>query len=644
MYQREGAAAREDPGMTSSSAADVQAAFSTVVVDEWARAGVTEAVVAPGSRSTPLVLALDADPRIRVHLVLDERSAGFVAVGLGLATGRPAVVATTSGTASVELHPSIVEAFHAGVPLLAITTDRPPELHLVGAPQTIEQDGLFGPAVRWTVSPGVADQGGMNSWRSVASRCVAEAIGVGSGRPGPVHVNLAFREPLLGTATRVKTPPGRPGGAPWHDYRPVVAGRPPEPVVDLLRAHAGQRGLIVAGAGAGDPDLLLQLAARLGWPVLADPRSGCRVLSSPAIPVVGAADALLRIPLIAAWQPEIILRAGAPWASKVLNGWIGGLAASVTQVLLDPSGAWRDAERTASHVVPAGAGALLAAVFPGPSPGKGDSPGDWRTRWFKAQEAAEEALDARLRPGAAWALSEPAVARAVLAGLPDGARLLTSSSMPVRDVEWFGAGRGGSGPGGSGRGGSGRGGSGRSGARRSGARRSGARRSGVEVVANRGANGIDGVVSTATGLALADGRPTVALLGDLAFLYDASSLIWLSEREVVLTFIVVDNDGGGIFSFLPQAGALDAGRFERYWGTPHGLDIGEVAGAYGIEVHQLANRAALDALVADAAKPGVRVGLVRSDRVANVRIHEELNAAVAEAVSAALGFPGVGAG
>ncbi len=593
--------------MTGPSTADVQAAFCAVLVDEWARAGVTEAVVAPGSRSTPLVLALDADPRMRVHLVLDERSAGFLAVGLGLATRRPAVVATTSGTASVELHPAVVEAFHAGVPLLATTTDRPPELHLVGAPQTIEQEGLFGPAVRWAVSPGVADPAGMSSWRSVASRCVAEALGAGSGQPGPVHLNLAFREPLMGFAARVNTPPGRPGGVPWHAYRPPPGASPPEPVLDLLQSHVGQRGLIVAGSGAGDPALLLGLAARLGWPLLADSRSGCRVPSSPSVPVIGAADALLRIPSVAAWQPEIILRAGAPWASKVLNGWIGGLPASVPQLLLDPSGVWRDAERTASHLVRTDPGALLAAVAAVPAPAKGDSPGEWCTRWFTAQEAAEEALEARLRPGAAWALSEPAVARAVLAGLPEGARLLTSSSMPVRDVEWFGRGR-----------------------------------HGVEVVANRGTNGIDGVVSTATGLALADGRPTVALIGDLAFLYDAGSLVWSAERELSLTFIVVDNDGGGIFSFLPQAAALDGRQFERYWGTPHRLDIGDVAGGYGIEVHQIADRETLDALIAGSAKPGVRVGLVRSDRAANVEIHEQLNASVAQAVSAALGLPAAG--
>jgi 2-succinyl-5-enolpyruvyl-6-hydroxy-3-cyclohexene-1-carboxylate synthase len=600
MSQREDRAAREDPGMTTPLAADVQAAFCAVVVDEWARAGVTDAVIAPGSRSTPLVVALDAEPRIRVHVVLDERAAGFMALGLGLAKGAPAVVATTSGTASAELHPAVVEAFHAGVPLLATTTDRPPELHLVGAPQTIDQEGLFGRAVRWEVSPGVADLAAAGAWRSIASRCVAEALGAGlGGGPGPVHVNLAFREPLLGSPSRVRVPPGRAGGAPWHSYRRSAGVPSQEPAIELIRAHAGSRGLIVAGAGSGDPDLLLGLAARLGWPVLADARSGCRVPTSPEAPVIAAADALLRIPDIAGWQPEIVLRVGASWASKVLNGWLGSLPPSVPQVVVDPIGSWPDPERTASHVAGADPGAFLASVrdhlsSPGPPAAR---PSEWCVAWYEAASAAEAVFEASLASGSPWALSEPGIARAVLAGLPDGARLLTSSSMPVRDVEWFGA-----------------------------------PRRGVEVLANRGANGIDGVFSTATGLALADGRPTVALIGDLAFLYDAGSMIWMAQRDLALTVVVVDNDGGGIFSFLPQAVALDPGQFERYWGTPHQLDLAAIATAYGVEVVEIDGRNTLDSLLSDCSKPGVRVGRVRSDRALNVEIHEQLNRAVEAAV------------
>jgi 2-succinyl-5-enolpyruvyl-6-hydroxy-3-cyclohexene-1-carboxylate synthase len=296
--------------MTGREAADVQAAFCTVLVDEWARAGLTDAVVAPGSRSTPIVIALDAEPRIRIHVVLDERSAGFVALGLALASGRPAVVATTSGTAAVELHPAVVEASHAGVPLIAVTADRPPELHEVGAPQTVEQTGLFGQAVRWAASPGVAEWEACASWRSLGARGVAEAVS-GPRGSGPVHYNLAFREPLLGTGARVATPPGRARAAPWHTRAGPSGGKAPTEVIELLAAYAGGKGLIVAGAGAagGDPATLVEAGRRLGWPVFADPRSGCRI---PAEPVVGAADALLRIPEVAAWRPDVVLRLGAP--------------------------------------------------------------------------------------------------------------------------------------------------------------------------------------------------------------------------------------------------------------------------------------------------------------------------------------------
>jgi 2-succinyl-5-enolpyruvyl-6-hydroxy-3-cyclohexene-1-carboxylate synthase len=554
---------------------DVQAAFCAVLVDEWARAGVTEAVVAPGSRSTPLVVALDASERIRVHVVLDERSAGFVAVGLGSATDRPAVVVTTSGTAAVELHPAVVEAAHAAVPLIAVTTDRPPDLHSVGAPQTVDQEGLFGSAVRWAVSPGVADEAAAWSWRSMAARCVVEAI---EGQ-GPVQVNLAFREPLIGVAGKVAVPGGRPDGAPWHVWSPSsgVYGGP---------FCSGSRGLVIAGHGAGGPELV-RAASRLGWPVLADPRSGCRI---PSDQVVAAADALLRTAKVAQWQPDVVVRAGAPWASKVLNQWLGSLPPDVPQVFVDQLGRWADPERKATRVVRADPVAFLAAC-------SSTTPSQWPAQWAAAEAAAQRALDGCLGPGAALALSEPAVARAVVAGLPEDAHLVVASSMPVRDVEWYSA-----------------------------------PRSGVAVHANRGANGIDGVLSTAMGSSLASGEPTVALVGDLAFLHDAGALLWSAQRDLRLTVVIVDNDGGGIFSFLPQATALSSSLFERYWGTPHGLSLPAIARAYGVEALEVKSRDDLSVVLSDAAKPGVRVAVVRSDRAANVEAHDALNKAVAAVV------------
>ena len=638
--------------MTGPVAADVQAAFCTALVDEWARAGVTDAVVAPGSRSTPIVIALDGQPRIRVHVVLDERSAGFVALGLGLASGRPAVVATTSGTAAVELHPAVVEASHAGVPLIAVTADRPPELHDVGAPQTVEQSDLYGPAVRWATSPGVAEAAASGGWRSLASRCVAEAVS-GPHGPGPVHCNLAFREPLLGSGSgsgigsesgrqgeggggsAVAVPPGRADGATWHWRAAARGGQvPPGRVLDLLAAHAGGRGLIVAGGGAveapvagavgagatvgaGDPATLLDVARRLGWPVFADPRSGCRV---PGEPVVAAADALLRIPEVAAWRPDVVLRLGAPWASKVLTQWLAGLGPEVPQVLVDPWGRWADPDRQVGEVVVGDPGQVVAALAglvgrasdgsAGPAdsgsgasapgeigvPGRADGPG-WARQWSEAERAAQSALGELLGPGGSLALSEPGVARAVVKGLPDGGVLLASSSMPVRDVEWYGE-----------------------------------PREKLGVLANRGANGIDGVLSTAIGVAAGCGAPVLALVGDLAFLYDAGALLGAARRDLALTVIVVDNNGGGIFSFLPQATALPAREFERYWGTPHDVDILAVAGAYGAEAIEIADRSHLDRVVERVGQPGLRVALVRSDRPGNVTAHEMLHDAVAAAV------------
>ena len=576
------------------AASDVQAAFCAVLVDEWARAGVTDAVVAPGSRSTPMVAALDADSRIRVTVVLDERAAGFTALGIGLSSRRPAVVVTTSGTASVELHPAVVEAGQALVPLIAVTTDRPPELHQVGAPQTVEQRGLFGPVVRWEADPGVADLASAGMWRSFAARAVAEAA-AGPAGPGPVHLNLPFREPLLGDAGLVAAPAGRPDGGPWHRATPTNANAsgPAGEVVDLLRRHVGGSGVIVAGQGAdsGGSGAVLRLAEDLNWPVLADPRSGCRV---PSPWVISCADPLLRTAELSGWAPDVVLRIGSSWASKVLTQWLARLPEATAQILVDPWGRWADPDRRAAYVVETTAAALVEALA---SDGTAET-GDGASVWYDAEMVARKAVDTLLGPGGDLEMSEPGVAHAVLSSLTDGGTLVVSSSMPVRDVEWYGP-----------------------------------PAAGVTVLSNRGANGIDGVISTALGVALATGAPTVGLLGDLAFVYDAGALLWGASRPVDLRLVVVDNDGGGIFSFLPQASALPADRFERYWGTPHGLDLVGLASAYGALAHRVTSRAELESFLSEPGRPGVRVAVVPSDRATNVAAHDRLNAAVAEAVA-----------
>jgi 2-succinyl-5-enolpyruvyl-6-hydroxy-3-cyclohexene-1-carboxylate synthase len=594
------------PGRGPAGTGDVQAAFAATLVDEWARHGIIHAVVCPGSRSTPLAVALADHPGLRVHVRLDERSAAFTALGIGLATGRPAVVVTTSGTAAAELHPAVVEADLSGVPLLACTADRPPELRDVGAPQTIDQTHLFGHAPRWFADPGVPDPRGRPTWRSLASRAVAEAVS-GAAGPGPVHLNLPFREPLLGDPSAGGLPPGRPDGSPWHQVETTPPGPWSEGSVVDQALVPGRRGVVVAGAGCGDPEAVIALAAALGWPVLADPRSGLR---TPSPWVVAAADGLLRAPAFAkAHRPEVVLRLGERWVSKVVNSVLAeAVTAGSPDIVVGRPGRWVDPERSAAAFVRSDPTLLCRRVtarwaVPAqavPAPGV-PAPGSWAASWAGAELRAREALQRSV--GRTTALTEPALAHRLVGTLPAGVTLVVSSSMPVRDVEAFGAPREGH----------------------------------PRVLSNRGANGIDGVVSTALGVALATGGPTVALVGDLAFLHDVSALVGPAAQEADLTVVVADNGGGGIFSFLPPASALAGPAFETLFGTPQQPDVAEVAAGFGWRVDDLGP----DSTAADLDEAlGRRVGdggcsvirVVLPGRPENVAEHDRINAAMAEAV------------
>jgi 2-succinyl-5-enolpyruvyl-6-hydroxy-3-cyclohexene-1-carboxylate synthase len=587
-------------GSAAAGDGGAQAAFAATLVDEWVRAGVRHAVVCPGSRSTPMALALVGHGGLAVHVRLDERSAAFTALGVGLATGVPAVVLTTSGTAAAELHAAVVEADLARVPLVVCTADRPPELRQVGAPQTIDQHRLFGGAVRWFHDPGVADpRVEPSTWRSLGARSVAEAT-VGPHGPGPVHLNLPFREPLLGEPAPGQVPDGRPDGAPWHRVEAPPAAVPGEVVDRLTVAGArGRRGLVVVGAGGGEPGAVLDLADRLGWPVLADPRSGLR---TGAGGVVAAADGILRSAAFAdGHRPDLVLRLGGPWVSKVVGTFLTSAARQGTEtVVVDPWWRWADPDRVATTVVTADPTALCRAV----ADRSGGTPADvsWREAWRAAEGAAQAAIDGVLgSPGSVW--TEPALARRLVAGLPDGSDLVVSSSMPIRDVEAFGSPRVGH----------------------------------PRVLANRGANGIDGVVSTALGVGLASDRPTAALVGDLAFLHDASALVRGAGSSVRCTVVVADNGGGGIFSFLPPAEAVDPGRFETLFGTPQVSDVAAVAAGFGLPVTDIgpdsgadALAEALDGLVGAEGVSVIRVRL--PDRADNVAVHRRINRQVVEAV------------
>lgn len=537
---------------------DANATACATLVDEWVRCGVGHAVIAPGSRSTPLALALADRPELRVHVVHDERVAAFVALGLGV-EGVPAVLVCTSGTATANFLPAVVEAGLSEVPMIVATADRPPELRGVGAPQTIDQLELYGRAVRWYHDATVPDEADPAGWRPLAQRVVATAA------TGPVHLNLPFREPLLGTAGLLPDPIGPPLPIP----RGIAVGGPIDDDLDR------QRGIIVAGGRSGvDRDETIGLADRLGWPILADPCSGLR----DAPQAITAFDPILRFGEFAdAHAPELVVRIGRAPASKVLSAWIAASGATMLQVggpgVVDP-----DLNVTAFCSL-ADLSGLMGAI---------DTP--WLARWRHANERAEAALD---RVFGGQQISEPAVARVVSCiATAAGAELVAASSMPIRDVEWFG------GP-------------------------------VVGVHANRGANGIDGVVSTALGRALSGGT-VYALVGDIAFVHDSNALVALSDRGADLRVIVVDNGGGGIFNFLPQATALAHDRFEQLFGTPHGTDVVALAAAHGVDAATVTTLADLERRLAVA---GPSVTRVATDRVANVALHDELNAAVAVALS-----------
>ena len=568
------------------------------LADELARCGIAGACTSPGSRSAPLLLALVRDGRFPCFSHVDERSAAFFALGLAKASGRPAVLACTSGTAAANYLPAIVEAREARVPLVVLTADRPPELRDTGAGQTIDQVKLFGDQVKLFVEVGVheATPERLRWIRALACRAVWTAL---EGRPGVVHLNVPLREPLildepLGEDARG----GRPDGRPWV-VRSTGAAAAPDPragAETLARiAGAGRRGIVVAGReergrrAASEPNPLGRAAAAFaeaaGWPLLADPLSGARTVPH----AVAHYDALLRAGAFAqAARPDVVLRVGDLPTSKPLRQWLAGLEA--VQVLVDPDGAWQDPAQAADLVLPHEPAGLLAALAEGAQP----ADPTWAGAWADADRRAATAIEATLGDE----LSEPRLAAELGARLPPDVTLVVASSMPVRDLETFAP----------------------------------ARDVPPRVLSNRGANGIDGTLATAYGVSAASEGPVVALLGDVAFAHDLGSLLTARRLAVPLTIVLVDNGGGGIFDFLEVSTQADV--FEHHVATPTGLDVAAAAEAFGLHhllVDDLAGlRAAVDHGLDSA---GTTLVHVRTDRAANVALHRRVWDAVAEELS-----------
>jgi 2-succinyl-5-enolpyruvyl-6-hydroxy-3-cyclohexene-1-carboxylate synthase len=574
-------------------------ALASAFAEELERGGLRLAVVSPGSRSTPLAVALWRAPGIEVEVIVDERSASFFALGAAQASGEPVALLCTSGTAAANYHPAVCEADESALPLLVLTADRPAELRGIGAGQTIDQIKLYGESVRWFCEVGnhLADDDGLLHYRSVACRALAKARG--EVRPGPVHLNLPFREPLAPVAVPGAVIATDPLALAGREGRPLTAvthvdEEPTEFELDEIAAHIGDAisGVIVAGRQL-DPELrepLTHLARASGFPILADATSQLRLGPHDRSLVVSSYDQLLREEHFArSVVPELVLRFGQMPTSKPLRAWLAACGAD--QIVVDPSGGWNEPTLRAAAIVRAEPTALAAGWArrlegePRPEP----------RLWLEAERAARAAIDAALgRAEGGDPITEPALHRALGRAHADGDLVYTASSMPIRDQEAFVD------PG----------------------------EADAAFLCNRGANGIDGLISSGIGAARASGRPTTIVTGDLGLLHDLGGLAALRGVTTPVRIVVIDNDGGGIFHFLPHEGALAPEEFEALLGTPRGVDVAKAAALFDLPHRRLESLADLPGALAS----GTGLIEVRTDRTTNVAAHRAVTEAVATAL------------
>jgi 2-succinyl-5-enolpyruvyl-6-hydroxy-3-cyclohexene-1-carboxylate synthase len=574
-------------------------ALASAFAEELARGGLRLAVVSPGSRSTPLAVALWRQPEIEVTVIVDERSAGFFALGAAQASGEPVALLCTSGTAVVNYHPAVCEADESALPLVVLSADRPPELRGIGAGQTIDQIKPFGSSVRWFCEAGTheADDDGLLHYRSIACRALAAARG--EIRPGPVHLNMPWREPLAPVAVEGAVTASDPLALRGREGRPLTAVTRVdlEPSAFLLDEVAGhiadaKSGVIVAGRQL-DFELrepLAHLARVSGFPILAEPTSQLRCGPHDRSRVISTYDQLLRYERFAgSVAPDLVLRFGEMPTSKPLREWLVGSGAD--QIVVDPYGGWNEPSRRAAAILRADPTELAAGWAarldkdPRPAP----------EAWLAAERAARATIDVELEN--AGAISEPALHLALGRAHRDGDLVYTASSMPIRDQEAFLP----------------------------------PLETDALFLSNRGANGIDGLISSGIGAAHASGRPTTILSGDLGLLHDVGGLAALRDVSTPVRIVVIDNDGGGIFHFLPQQEALDGEEFEALLGTPRGVDAGRAAALFDLPHRRLEALAELP----DALAAGTGLIEVKVDRQANVDLHRRLTQSVANALDAA---------
>jgi len=565
-----------DPGAANLS-------FARALIGGLRATGLDTAIVCPGSRSTPLALAVALETGLRHSVHLDERSAAFFALGHAKATARPVALICTSGTAGANFLPAVAEACHSRVPLVVLTADRPPELRAWGAAQTMEQRTLYAGFTRWSEeAPCPAPGDDLATYaRALARRAVDAATGPA---PGPVHLNLPFREPLVPAAVAWPGSPAVPAASAASPTGGDLSD--PSGVIDReLRDVA--RGVLLFGPDARDDSLATaaaSLAAKLGWPVLADPASGLRCGEALDGALIHGADLLLRdADTAAALRPELIVRFGGAPTSRAISGWLESHAAAEVW-LVDPAAGYRDPQHRATRMFRASPRQFATLVAGGRRPPS--SPAlDWRAEWLHADGAAREALAAAL--DAEPRFLTPQLARALWSALPDGATLYAANSMAIRELDAF----------------------------------AGPRSASMRLLANRGVNGIDGLVSAALGASAALGRPTVLWCGDLALLHDVSGLLAGRLQGIDLTIVVSNDDGGGIFEYLPVAQAVPRATFERLFAVPHGLELAPLARGLGWEAVRVDSAVAFTQALSSALVGGRHVIEVPVDRAANTAFH-----------------------
>ncbi len=593
--------AQANNGGAPAAADDGAHRFAAALVDELARAGVREVCVCPGSRSAALAIAAARHDALRCWSQIDERSAGFFALGAAKATRAPAALICTSGTAAANFYPAVIEAYHARVPLVVLSADRPPELRGWGAGQTIDQIRLYGTHVRWfaeTAVPSGASQM-LRYARELGCRAVAEACGPPGG---PVHLNLPFRDPLAPSSMAAGSERAA-GGRRDRPYTRVSRSTQhpkPEDVERLAEvANSHERGVIACGPMDAAADLCAALAAlarRLGWPILADPTSQLRCGAHRAgAPIVAHADLFLRDePLARRLAPEVVLHFGATPTSKAQRLWLERHAPE-HWILVDPEAAWSDPDHLASEQLAVDPLALCEALAARASRRERAAP--WLEAVLRVERCAADVVS-ELVDGE-HELLEPRAVRELAAALPDAAIVYASSSMPVRELDAF--------------------------------LRASERP--LRVLANRGANGIDGMISSALGAAATRAEPVVLLTGDLALLHDVGALLAARRHALDLTIVVFDNDGGGIFSYLPVAERVAPEIFEAHFRTPHGVDLGAVVAGFGADFARVGSWEHFGASVKSAlATPGVGVVVVPVDRDRSVAHHREIERRVSEAL------------